>query len=322
MYSVSIIVPIYNVSNYVKESLLSVLNQTWGSIEYILVNDYSLDDSMDIVYELISSHPRRQDIYIYQHNENKGLSAARNTGLGKATGDFVFFMDSDDEITPDCIEKHYNAIVKENADFTVSNTKLIGAKSIHIKDISESLMGESPFLSFLKKEWSVSAWNKLYSRKFLLDNKLLFKNRLIHEDVLWSYQVACKANKLAIVTEATYIYKIREDSITTKKNSNHKIDSLLFILRYMEQDLPTHSLNKEYLQAFYHMFDFWRLNTALLLLNYDGVSDVAKEYYQQIKLLKHKKFQNLYSMILSLPFGAFKRIGLISYKIYKKINTN
>lgn len=102
---VSVIIPLYNVENYVVKSLKSAFSQTYSDIEYLLIDDCSSDHTMQVVEEYVSVHLRGDSVRIIHHDENCRLSVARNTGLKHANGEFVFFMDSDDEITPDCIEK-------------------------------------------------------------------------------------------------------------------------------------------------------------------------------------------------------------------------
>lgn len=188
-HQVSLIIPVYNVENYIRESLLSALGQTFGSIEYILVDDCGTDRSMEIACSIVDGHPRKQNVRIVRHDRNRGLSAARNTGMAAATGRYVFFMDSDDELTPDCIERHYAVITRSSADFTIANIKLIGSKSIHIKDISDDCISDDLLSSFLKKKWNVSAGNKLYLKNFLTSHALSFQEGLIFEDILWSYNL-------------------------------------------------------------------------------------------------------------------------------------
>lgn len=318
MYKVSVIIPIYNVESYVQDSLNSALKQTLADIEYILINDCTTDDSMKVVKSVLENHPRKKDVFLFEHERNLGLSAARNTGLQKATADYVFFMDSDDEIAKDCIEKHYYAIKTKQANFTVANINLGEFKSIHIKPISKDIEMHIPLLSFLKREWSVSAWNKMICRNFLISNDLYFKDGLVHEDVLWSYQISCKASRIAVILDATYFYKIREGSITTKKNGPRKLDSLLYILKYMNNDQKNNKIPDDCLSDYYSMFDFWRLNTALLLLRYDGSHEDAESYYLKLKSLKHKGFYNIYSLVFSLPFSIFTHIGKFAYKRYKR----
>ena len=102
---VSIIIPLYNVAPYVEKCLLSVFKQTFSNIEVILIDDCGSDDTMKIVNRLLNVNKNELDIHVIQHNRNKGLSAARNTGIKVATGDYLFFLDSDDMLSEDCIEK-------------------------------------------------------------------------------------------------------------------------------------------------------------------------------------------------------------------------
>ena len=101
---VSIIIPVYNVSPYIERCIKSVMNQTYQDIECILVNDASPDDSIDIAKLLIENYDGPIQFQILSHGHNRGLSAARNTGIDASTGDYLYFLDSDDEITPDCIK--------------------------------------------------------------------------------------------------------------------------------------------------------------------------------------------------------------------------
>lgn len=316
-YSVSLVIPLYNVEKYVKDSLFSALKQTFKSIEYILVDDCSTDETMQVVKSIIMDHPRFMDIKILSHDINAGLSAARNTGLLHAQGKYVFFMDSDDEITIDCIEKHYNVIETSGADFTVADLCLEGAKSIHIRPILCEVEKTLPILSYLKREWNTSACNKLYKKRFLIENGLLFKNGLLHEDILWSYEVANKAKVIALVAKATYIYKIRKNSITTYKNNSRKIDSLLFILETISLEWNHGSIPIKYENEYYRYIDFWCLNTALLLLNFDGTySESSKYYLRIIEIVKSKK---RYSFIFRCPFFVFYLFVTPIYLLYKKI---
>src|SRR5690606_39724837 len=99
---VSIIIPIYNVGAFVKECILSVLNQSYQNLEVILIDDCGTDDSLIIAEKVIENHPRASQLSIIRHNRNRGISATRNTGISAATGEYIFFLDSDDKISLDC----------------------------------------------------------------------------------------------------------------------------------------------------------------------------------------------------------------------------
>lgn len=323
MYKVSLIIPIYNVADFVKCSLLSALNQTFDSIEYILVNDCSTDNSMDIVREVVGSHPRKEKVFIYEHTKNQGLSAARNTGLKNATGEYVFFMDSDDEITSDCIEKHYLAVMKDKACFSIANIELVGAKSVHIKDFTDDCICEDLLSSFFLRKWNVSACNKLYLKNFLTEKHLLFQNGILQEDILWSYNVCLHADKNVWIKDRTYIYNIRENSITRSKVSSKKIESMLFILNSMIDDWENGVIERKYKKEFAFIINFYRLTSSLLLLNYSGSKKEAAYYYKQLNRGRLSSFRSFYffkTIPLRFPFIVFCAFASPLYSYYKRIS--
>ncbi len=321
MYSVSLIIPIYNVADFIEKSLISALNQTFKSIEFILVDDCATDLSMSIAYSIIKTHQRKKDIYIYKHITNSGLSAARNTGLKKATGKYVFFMDSDDTIPLDSIEKHYNLLSNNNFDFTVSNMNLVGARSIHIKDLSIDQNSISPLLSFFQRKWNVSACNKLYSKKFLDKYGLGFCNELTFEDIFWTYKLCIHTNRVGILPDKTYNYIIRRNSITTKKNDRKKIDSILYILSEIINDWNSGAINTKYKKSFCQFITFWRFNASLLLVNYNGDIIERKMLFNKINSSQLKNYQSfgIYSILLYMPFDLFIFFFNTIYYCYKKI---
>lgn len=320
-YKVSVIIPVYNVESFIREALLSALNQTFKSIEYIIVDDHGKDRSMEVVREVQCKHPRGVDMRICVHEKNSGLSAARNTGIAAATGEYIFFMDSDDEITPDCIEQHYNALANSGACFTIGNIELVGAKSIHVRDFPPECVTTDLLSTFFLRKWSVSACNKLYRKNFLQNNGLRFQEGLLQEDILWSYQLCLYTDKAAWVAERTYVYKVHEASITHSKVSSRKIESMLFTLNTLLFDWESGTIKPQYRYEFAFMLNFYRLNTALLLLNYVGKKPEAKNYYKTIQSMKISAGRNisLHSMMLWLPFPLFRLLCGTLYSVYKKI---
>lgn len=215
MLKVSIVVPVYNVSAYIKRCLDSIAAQSYNDIEVLFVDDCGADDSVSQIKEFIAKSER--DCKLLHHSRNRGLSAARNTGLEAATGDYVYFLDSDDDITPDCIESLVTPLNLWQYDVVVGDYSVIGGDCY-----SPLLLPEGPLYSnddvikaYAEGKWYVMAWNKLCRREFLLKNKLFFKEGLIHEDVLWTFMVACKANSLYAVKQSVYNYYVRSASIMT-----------------------------------------------------------------------------------------------------------
>lgn len=313
MYKVSIVFPVYNVEKFVEVSLKSALSQDYDSIEYVIVNDCATDGSMDIIAEVLSHSPRKQDVFIISHNKNQGLSAARNTGLDNSKGDYVFFMDSDDEISEDCISKHVAALERENADFTVANFNLVGSKSVHIHNIPKDVGNKKVIDTFFERAWSVSACNKLYKKIFLKVNNIHFVNGMQHEDYIWSFKIACHAYRLAYVEKATYDYKIRNNSITTAVYRDLKISSMLYVLN-------TISNAEESKTKLGHQFlNFVKMNTALYILNYQG-NNTRASYYNQLKRIDTRLDpHNKFGYLLKMPYPLFFLFMKPLYTLYKTL---
>ena len=125
--------PIYNVEKYIERALLSALNQTYQNLEILIVDDLGHDNSMNIVYQLKHTHPRGNCIRIITHKKNLGLGGTRNTAIESAQGKYLYFMDSDDAIVPDCIETLYNIISQEKVDFVAAGINQIDENENSLK---------------------------------------------------------------------------------------------------------------------------------------------------------------------------------------------
>jgi glycosyltransferase involved in cell wall biosynthesis len=225
------------VSQYIERCLLSALNQSYTHIEYILIDDHSPDDSMEKVYAIIKSNNKKEFVKIITHDKNKGLSAARNTGLKVAKGDYIYFLDSDDELVYDSIEKLVLIAKKYSPDFIISEFNLIGScdrkKYPMIKLEGKDILYDSEISEELYKEkWHGMAWNKLIHKKIFLDKDCFFYEGVLHEDILWSFLLANKSKTMGICKDVTYLYRIRANSIT-QKMSEKNFYSLLFIMKKM-----------------------------------------------------------------------------------------
>ena len=130
MCLITLSMPIYNVEQYIERALLSALNQTYQNLEILIVDDLGHDNSMNIVYQLKHTHPRGNCIRIITHKKNLGLGGTRNTAIESAQGKYLYFMDSDDAIVPDCIETLYNIISqeKENELTVLGTTRFVKGK--------------------------------------------------------------------------------------------------------------------------------------------------------------------------------------------------
>lgn len=235
---ISVIIPVYNVAPYITDCLHSVMRQSYqGSIECLLIDDCGTDNSMEVVNSVLNDYHGKIDFKVLHHECNRGLSAARNTGVASATGDYLYFLDSDDELTDNCLELLAAPLKDTTYDFVIGGYKITGSAnsypSITLHD-GTALHGEDIIKSYYRGEWYMMACGKLCNAKFLKDNQLLFKEGLLHEDELWSFQLACLARSMYVVNRESYIYKIREGSITMcAEAQRRKVDALQVILRDM-----------------------------------------------------------------------------------------
>lgn len=323
-YIVSIIIPLYNVADCVINSLISALNQEYKSIEFVLVDDCSTDNTMSIVNALLDNHPRRKDVYLIRHSVNRGLSAARNTGIDNAHGKYVFFLDSDDILSTDCIIKHVKEIENSGADFTDANINLVSDKKNRFVQYSRICKLEQPELcvSLFNNRLHVSAWNKLYRRSFLVENNLRFKEGLIYEDILWTVEMLCVAKSAVLLEDYTYSYIIRSDSITTSFNSEKiakQYDSIERIL-YEFSAMPVES--KYYHKCLCKYASLFRFKALARLVSIKQLDKATKYvYYQKLTSKAFKEFSiGLYGILSSLPYSLF---NLCFARLYRQfVSTN
>lgn len=247
MVSVSIIIPIYNVESFVAECLQSVAIQNYeGPIECILVDDCGTDKSIEITKSYIDNYKGDISFHLIHHNKNSGLSAARNTGINAAKGDYIYFLDSDDVITPDCISTLAKlAVGKEDvvcgAYKTFEGYLYYWSDIYHLIDFSSTDHNE--ILHFYTSgSLHPMATNKMIRRKLILDNHLFFKEGIIHEDELWSFLVANRAVSMKTTQHITYNYRVRGGSIMCSNSKWKSHESHVKIIHEMKRLLKNGEL--------------------------------------------------------------------------------
>lgn len=221
--SVSIIVPVYNVEPYVEVCIRSVMRQTYiDPMECIVVDDCGTDNSMEVVEKMVAEYDGPISFKILHHDHNRGLSAARNTGTLQATGEYLYYLDSDDEITDDCIEL-LMAKVKEYPDVEmvqgnccchpISQASRIVKHLIIYPLVDTNSEVRKSF--YLYRQMDVVVWNKLIRRDFVMNNKLFCMDGVLFEDQLWTFYLLKYLKKVAYEKKVTYHQKKRPLSITT-----------------------------------------------------------------------------------------------------------
>ncbi len=221
MPKISVIVPIYNAEKYISRCLDSIINQTFSDIEIILINDESTDNSLSVCKEYEKKDSRIKLI----DKKNGGLAAARNTGIKNSTGDFISFIDDDDWIEVNFLEKLYNAIEKYNCDISFCEVVRKNEKKhkirLHLKDI-EVAEDIDKKLELARYNSHRGVWNKLY-RKTLFDNGLDFLEGKDYEDGLFTLRALNECKNIVSVPDTFYYYFINPTSIVKSKPSLQRV---------------------------------------------------------------------------------------------------
>lgn len=226
----SVIVPVYNVEQYLKQCIDSILNQTFKNFELILVDDGALDSCPQIC-DNYSKHDDRVKVI---HKKNGGLSSARNAGIKVAKGKFLTFIDSDDWISKNYFEEMMKEQDKYNADIiSIRETTVNSNGEVHHHKLNEKIKIKIFKLNCIDALFNFCdtnfAWGKLIRTKIILDNKILFPVGKNYEDVGTMYKVYDKANVLVISDRASYFYRIRANSITNNIKKSDIYDQIYFL---------------------------------------------------------------------------------------------
>ena len=239
---VSVIVPVYNVEKYVARCLESLVNQQCDcSYEIIVVNDGTKDNSMEIV----NDYAARYDSIHVCSQENSGLSAARNTGLANAKGEYIAFVDSDDFVSPCYISEMYAIAVKNNADIVqcrYCNYFERSDRSINVLlSHRNGVIGGKKAFEKLISDVSVRnyAWNKLYRRSLFTENNISYPVGKCFEDVITTPRLFACAENVAFTRKVLYSYAHRPDSITGlagRKMVDSYLDAYLILSEYLAEN--------------------------------------------------------------------------------------
>lgn len=238
MVKISIVIPVYNVECYVKDCLESITNQTLhGNLECILIDDGSKDKSVDVIEAFLEKYNGNIDFRLIKHEENRGQAAARNTGLCHLTGDYVFFMDSDDVIEPTCFEKFVDLLsIHQGVDVIQAGMTTMDGTSV----FSTSEYPEySTDKLWIKKKFLLPGGippgpcNRLMRKDVLLGNNITFHEGIIYEDVPFTFALGQSIDTIAFLKADTYIYRIHEGSTITSSNDMRAMSCRIYVLNDM-----------------------------------------------------------------------------------------
>lgn len=240
MIKISIVVPVYNVAHYIKKCVNSIMAQNSKdySVECIIVDDCSPDNSIEIIHDLVDNYVGNIEFVFCRHNHNRGQSAARNTGIEKSTGDYVLFLDSDDYLSEDCIKLMIQGLsAYPETDVILGNMyyckynrpffPLVSSPTL-LSDKSDLL------LKIFFAKLHCHAPNRLIRRSLLIDHHLFFIEGLLYEDMPWTYDLMMAMSSMLVLPDITYVYENNETSTmnSTKQNINKEVYSFCYIIDY------------------------------------------------------------------------------------------
>ena len=236
--TISLIIPVYRVSAYIERCLKSVIKQTYNRFECILVDDASPDDSIAKCEQMIAEYDGPIRFRILHHEHNRGLSVARNTGTDAATGDYILFIDSDDIISNDCVEKLMKPILEDDSIemvfggwmmFTEGQPLTLPINFKKKKIVFSSREDVRDYYYTSKGRFINAAWNKLIHKSLLTQYDLRFREGQLYEDALWTFFVLKHLSRLCSIPDVTYFYCQRENSICSGTSKEEKARQKLIL---------------------------------------------------------------------------------------------
>ena len=316
MVKLSIIIPVYNTEKYLKECIESILAQNYVNFEAIFIDDGSQDDSFAIINDFVKRDNR---LKLY-HQKNAGVSAARNLGLRYATGDYIAFIDSDDTISPDYLDRLYRCAIQYSLDMVFSGiiyTNNNGEKSrVVLEGGLLSLLTENDLIHFFNTPLLTSPVSKLYKRQIICDNNLQFDTTIsFAEDKDFNLQYFQHIQNAYALSFCGYFYRDVENSLSHKKYEyQYRIENRHWnVKKRMFESLSNYSTNgKSYLV------------NQLFFIIYDEISDItySSQSIKEMMIQWNRSVQYIdlayltrYSNLLEQPFWMKFLLNLRLFRI-------
>ena len=325
---ISVIIPIFNTKEYLETCVNSVRMQQYKNLEIILVDDGSEAETAELC-DLLAAKDERVRVH---HQKNGGLSAARNAGLDLATGEYIVFVDSDDYLHPQMIQRLYDALKANQADVSVCDYERVG--------VSEGKAASTVVLSTEKKETVyegtelfdriygadyvkyIVCWNKLYRRELL--EGIWFPQGRIHEDEYFTPRVIQRAQKGVWIDEKMYYYVIREGSLSKsglEKSSRHKLECMKENAYYFRGIGQSYAYQKEsirYLRGIIYFSGQFYKSKPVDKKRLNELHEEFKEYYGKYDGPVADRFHRLnfwlFSKMYKIYLGAFAAARMILRK--------
>lgn len=289
---VSIIVPIYQAEKFIGKCIDSILDQTYSDFELILVDDGSVDAS----YGICKSYAKRDNRLVLLHTENYGSAHARNVGLRCAKGEYISFVDADDYLERDFLEKLVSGIQKFNADIAECDFYLIEDGVKQIKLLQQNCVCELNGVQAMRAHISDQycrqlVWNKLYKKKVLQD--IWFVEGKTIDDEFWTYKVIGNADKVIHVSEQLYNYVQHKGSVMHQQYNIKRLQALeaqSLRLNYVSERFPelkSYAEQMLYFACMYHMqMALKYLDRETSCVAFKAIKSILKQEFSKIEFMK------------------------------------
>ena len=305
---VTIVIPVYNAESYISKCIDSILRQTYRRWEIVAIDDGSIDNSLDVLYEYEKKYHEKIRVL---SQSNSGVANARNKGIKEAKGKYIMFIDNDDYIDPDYIEKFYEFADNGNYDCVISGFR------------RENSLGEVIEKFIPTNIWSIytadfAPWARIIKRKFLLENDICFLNSPIGEDIFFNYKMLAKTDKIGIIKESGYVWYYNENSVSNVNQKGLKeIDEFLILLDRIKSITEGRPV----------FFKYWIIRYAIWYLLYSGNSSFYKRFiYADNRIFTWMKENNIK---MNYPINRYTRrdnikvkIGIRAYIFLRRLHLN
>lgn len=306
---VTIIAPIYNVSKYLANCIESIINQTYHNLEIILVNDGSKDNSGEIADEYAKKDSRIRVI----HQQNKGVSSARNAGIEAATGDYICFTDSDDYLKPDYVEYLLNMAVENDADISLTTEMFTNYYLDQISNDRQMIYSpEKATIEILCYNIPIGVYCKMFRRSFLGNEIRFIPSIYIGEGFNFNTAAFQRANKIAVGHRRIYFYRRNNPNSAVTKFAMEKWVNGLMAIDNIKKDFILHT------KAVNTAWEYARWHTNSDVVNFIHMASAEKQYPEMYKKCKHIARTKAYYAFL-VPITFREKIRAIIMMVWPKL---
>lgn len=281
------IVPVYNVENYLEECLDSLVNQSLKELEVIMVNDGSTDASG----QMMDRYAAKYENFKAYHKDNKGLGSARNFGVNFAKGEYIAFLDSDDYVSPDAYRLMYETAKKTGSDLVIGNVKRFNSQTIFPSGLHRKVFKETILKTHITRNhellYDTTVWNKLYKRSFWEKYDFKFPEGILYEDLPVTIPAHFLSSSTDVLEDFVYYWRVRDEgnkSITQQRNEVKNFQDRMTVIKMADDFFAKRQITGELYER--KIYKDLSLDILLYLNELDRVDDqFIQVFLQKCKII-------------------------------------